>query len=527
MATQSHTTAAASAFQLNLDSHLSSSDDLPSGNMQRLSLSNISSQHTSAQASPDFVVLKIRNIPSDLTIREAILIFSLCIDDIHTVDIRHEPSNTNPLPVPVIYARFISPKTASQVLQLLNNKQLFGINYPNINCELTHEFSRNNSLAELANGSDLLTKFSQPTTRNSVSFAQAAAAQQQQPPQQQQQQSQQPPQQHQAQQQQQPSIPPASATQSMFNFDNPLSNSPPSPPPNVSTLVGNIDPIVRGFSSSQRFDQFQNGTWANNRPDNLNLSNTSQPGSSNLTTPMGDWSQSHFFPSTQSPMMLQQAAQQQQQSSPQSQAQSNVVQQQPANSPQQQQQLATNQIDSKTSKQPSTPVAQIDLSLLARVPPPANPADQNPPCNTLYVGNLPPDATEMELRSLFQSQPGFRRLSFRTKQNSSGVSHHGPMCFVEFEDVAHATKALAEMYGRQLVRTNGNPVSNKGGIRLSFSKNPLGVRGPPRKQQQQVGGSKPQSLPSTPNKVSNGYGYFNGYQQQQQQHQQLQTQHGP
>ncbi|SCU98310.1 LAMI_0F14026g1_1 [Lachancea mirantina] len=120
-------------------------------------------------------------------------------------------------------------------------------------------------------------------------------------------------------------------------------------------------------------------------------------------------------------------------------------------------------------------ISQLDLSLLARVPPPANPADQNPPCNTLYVGNLPPDATEQELRQLFSGQKGFRRLSFRNK-NTNG-NGHGPMCFVEFEDVAHATRALAELYGRQLPRTGTNH-NNKGGIRLSFSKNPLGVRGP-------------------------------------------------
>ncbi|CUM64147.1 uncharacterized protein PRCAT00001739001 [Priceomyces carsonii] len=157
-----------------------------------------------------------------------------------------------------------------------------------------------------------------------------------------------------------------------------------------------------------------------------------------------------------------------------------------------------------------------DLSLLARVPPPANPADQNPPCNTLYVGNLPPDATEAELRSLFAPQKGFRRLSFRTKNqslnnpNNTGGHNHGPMCFVEFEDVAHATRALAELYGRALPRPNGS--SGKGGIRLSFSKNPLGVRGPgnPRRSSaNQVSGSN--STNGNSNAVSN-YGYLN-YQQ--------------
>ena len=85
----------------------------------------------------------------------------------------------------------------------------------------------------------------------------------------------------------------------------------------------------------------------------------------------------------------------------------------------------------------------------------------NPPCNTLYVGNLPPNTNEDELRMMFAKCIGFKRLSFKSKANN------GPMCFVEFEDVACATQALHELYG--------NPLSNsvKGGIRLSFSKNPL------------------------------------------------------
>jgi hypothetical protein len=95
--------------------------------------------------------------------------------------------------------------------------------------------------------------------------------------------------------------------------------------------------------------------------------------------------------------------------------------------------------------------------------PPVNPADQNPPCNTLYVGNLPVDTSEDELKAIFSKQRGYKRLCFRTKQN-------GPMCFVEFEDTSFATKALNELYGQPLHN------SVKGGIRLSFSKNPLGVR---------------------------------------------------
>ncbi|KAG8745545.1 hypothetical protein FRC10_007723 [Ceratobasidium sp. 414] len=99
--------------------------------------------------------------------------------------------------------------------------------------------------------------------------------------------------------------------------------------------------------------------------------------------------------------------------------------------------------------------------------------DQNPPINTLYVGNLPTTSgqthssafLEESLRALFSRSPGYRKLCFRQKTN-------GPMCFVEYEDVNYATRALNEMYGHTL----GGLV--KGGIRLSFSKNPLGVRTP-------------------------------------------------
>ncbi|KAF6762046.1 hypothetical protein DFP72DRAFT_842117 [Ephemerocybe angulata] len=104
-----------------------------------------------------------------------------------------------------------------------------------------------------------------------------------------------------------------------------------------------------------------------------------------------------------------------------------------------------------------------------------NAVDQNPPINTLYVGNLPTsppplgfaqDYLEESIRQLFSVQPGYRRMAFRQKSN-------GPMCFVEFEDVTSASKALNELYGNTL-----NGLVKHGGIRLSYSKNPLGVRTP-------------------------------------------------
>ncbi|KAJ1978412.1 hypothetical protein H4R35_001918 [Dimargaris xerosporica] len=109
-----------------------------------------------------------------------------------------------------------------------------------------------------------------------------------------------------------------------------------------------------------------------------------------------------------------------------------------------------------------------------------NSNDQNPPCNTLYVGNLPVSTSEDELRALFSKAPGYKRLSFRPKPNA------GPICFVEFEDIAHALQAMRDLDGKRVTH------SNNGGIRLSFSKNPLGVR--------------PQANPT----VSSSLGYPNG-----------------
>ncbi|WVW81152.1 hypothetical protein I302_103143 [Kwoniella bestiolae CBS 10118] len=143
-----------------------------------------------------------------------------------------------------------------------------------------------------------------------------------------------------------------------------------------------------------------------------------------------------------------------------------------------------------------------------------NPADQNPPINTLYVGNLPaisppthpPNFLEESLRNLFSRSPGFKRMSFRQKIN-------GPMCFVEFEEVVFASQAIKDLYGHNL----GGLV--KGGIRLSYSKNSLGQRGnayPSSLNTSMFGGiahtvalagmsmSSPTSTPAHPIPINNG-----------------------
>ncbi|KAJ2003706.1 hypothetical protein GGI04_002869 [Coemansia thaxteri] len=121
-----------------------------------------------------------------------------------------------------------------------------------------------------------------------------------------------------------------------------------------------------------------------------------------------------------------------------------------------------------------------------------NSNDQNPPCNTLYVGNLAIGAKEDELKAVFQVSLGFKRMSYKAKPNS------GPMCFVEFESIDFATLAMKELDGRMLSNSVG------GGIRLSYSKNPLGVR-----SQQNGGqsGAPPSALPLSAGIVANGMAY--------------------
>ncbi|KAI0236002.1 hypothetical protein L0F63_004685, partial [Massospora cicadina] len=76
-----------------------------------------------------------------------------------------------------------------------------------------------------------------------------------------------------------------------------------------------------------------------------------------------------------------------------------------------------------------------------------------------------------ELRQVFSSCPGYKRLCMRYKAGANPKA--GPMCFVEFDSKDDAADAMNEKNG--LLLSN----SEKGGIRLSFSKNPLGVRRQP------------------------------------------------
>lgn len=91
--------------------------------------------------------------------------------------------------------------------------------------------------------------------------------------------------------------------------------------------------------------------------------------------------------------------------------------------------------------------------------------DDNPRCNILYVSNLPMETSEGELEGIFSSQPGYQRMSLSARAN-------GPSCYVEFDDVTSAARALRNLYGWPLKN------SRMGGIRLSFSKDHIGAQSP-------------------------------------------------
>jgi hypothetical protein len=80
----------------------------------------------------------------------------------------------------------------------------------------------------------------------------------------------------------------------------------------------------------------------------------------------------------------------------------------------------------------------------------------NPPCNNLYVRNLPAEPDEGDLREFFVQQPGFEGL--RMKLNE-------PECFVQFSDVQSAMDALR--------RSDDHRFSpdDKWGIMVGFARN--------------------------------------------------------
>ncbi|XP_042021550.1 RNA-binding protein, mRNA-processing factor 2a-like [Salvia splendens] len=87
----------------------------------------------------------------------------------------------------------------------------------------------------------------------------------------------------------------------------------------------------------------------------------------------------------------------------------------------------------------------------------------NPPCNTLFIGNLGENINEDELRGLFSVQPGYKQMKVLRQERHT-------VCFIEFEDVNSATNVHHTLQGAVI------PSSGAVGMRIQYSKNPFGRR---------------------------------------------------
>ncbi|KAJ3035352.1 hypothetical protein HDV00_004052 [Rhizophlyctis rosea] len=103
----------------------------------------------------------------------------------------------------------------------------------------------------------------------------------------------------------------------------------------------------------------------------------------------------------------------------------------------------------------STPAKEPVMNVTPTAP--AAEINQYPPCDTLWIGRLPPDASSTELEARFSKCFGRKgvRLSFGLK----GLVGH-----VQFQDVASATRCIGEMSGLRMRGGEG------GGIVLEYSK---------------------------------------------------------
>ncbi|MCO5575399.1 hypothetical protein L7F22_029200 [Adiantum nelumboides] len=109
------------------------------------------------------------------------------------------------------------------------------------------------------------------------------------------------------------------------------------------------------------------------------------------------------------------------------------------------------------------PLAPVPIAIAPSGYAPIQNNKDNPPCNTLFIGNLGESTSEAELRGLFSGQPGFKQMKVLRQGRST-------VCFIEFTVVNAAIAVHNNLQGAILAS------SDRGGMRLQYSKNPFGKR---------------------------------------------------
>jgi hypothetical protein len=97
----------------------------------------------------------------------------------------------------------------------------------------------------------------------------------------------------------------------------------------------------------------------------------------------------------------------------------------------------------------------------------------NPPCNTLFIGNLSPAIDDPAIESYFRNIKGDAFVTCKVnRSNPARVS-----AFVQFTDVAAASEVHDTQQGKEM------PGSDRGPMRIQYSRNPLGEFGKRRREE--------------------------------------------
>ncbi|XP_071733499.1 uncharacterized protein [Rutidosis leptorrhynchoides] len=81
-------------------------------------------------------------------------------------------------------------------------------------------------------------------------------------------------------------------------------------------------------------------------------------------------------------------------------------------------------------------------------------------CSTLFIANLGPNCTEVELKPVLSKYPGFNTLKVR---NRGGM----PVAFADYEEVEQATEVMNSLQGSTL------PSSDRGGMHIEYARSKM------------------------------------------------------
>eukprot|EP01097_Dermamoeba_algensis_P002767 TRINITY_DN2095_c0_g1_i1.p1 TRINITY_DN2095_c0_g1~~TRINITY_DN2095_c0_g1_i1.p1 ORF type:complete len:181 (-),score=40.52 TRINITY_DN2095_c0_g1_i1:200-742(-) len=110
-----------------------------------------------------------------------------------------------------------------------------------------------------------------------------------------------------------------------------------------------------------------------------------------------------------------------------------------------------------------TYIDPVNPFMSAALPPPTR--GKNPPCTTLYIGNIPMSTTEDELRDILIRFAGFIKVKITPKEGANSLN-----AFAEFQDISFSSAALASLQGHQMEKPESEV---RGGLRVEYARNKM------------------------------------------------------